>query len=162
MALNEAQLTIFRAALAAETDPELVGYREAGMAALISEWYNRPASPTKIVWRTSVSNDEIGDAMNGTEVAGMSSLNMQRAQMLANYSSGFQNPSRFDRRDAFERIFSGASGQNTRAALAIIWRRTTNRIEALFAVGTGTNESPATLGYEGTLTDLDVSRAVSE
>ena len=161
MALNTQQLVVFRAAIAAETDPEFVSYRDAGLAAPMTEWWNRPASPEKIVWRTAVSNDEIGDAMNGTEVASMSSLNMQRAQMLANYSSGFQNPSRFDRRDAFDRIFSGAGGQNTRAALAVLWRRTTNRVEALFAVGTGTDASPATLDYEGRISELDISRAVS-
>ena len=161
MALNAQQLVTFRAALYAETDPEFVGYRTAGQAAPMTEWWNRESSPLKIVWRTSVSNEEIGDAMNGTEVAGLSSLNMQRAQMLANYSNGTQNPSRFDRRDAFDRIFSAAGGQNTRAALAVVWRRTCNRVESLFAVGVGSDATPATLDYEGTVSQLDIARAVS-
>ena len=161
MALNAQQLVTFRAALYAETDPEFVGYREAGQAAPMTEWWNRESSPLKIVWRTSVSNEEIGDAMNGTEVAGLSSLNMQRAQMLANYSNGTQNPSRFDRRDAFDRIFSGAGGQNTRAALAVVWRRAATRFEQLFATGTGSDASPGTLGYEGRITWHDVNAALA-
>lgn len=159
MALTTEQLAAFRAAIYAETDPEFVAYRVAGQAIPMAEWWNRPT--TKIVWKTRVSNDEIGDAMNGTEIAGLSSLNMQRAQMLANYSSGYQNPSRADRRAAFDQIFSGAGGQNTRAALAVLWRRSCNRVESLLAVGTGTEASPATLDFEGRVTDYDIALATA-
>ena len=161
MALTAAQLATFRTALLAETAPELVTYRTNGQTGLIAEWYSKPRVPTLTVWRTLVSNDEIGDAMNGTEVAGLSSLNMQRAQMLANYSTGYQNPSRADRRAAFDAIFSGAGGQITRAALAALWRRPATRIEALFAVGTGTDAAPATLVHEGAITDRDVDAAIA-
>jgi hypothetical protein len=161
MALTNAQLLALKAAIQANTDPEFVGYRDAGMARPMADWYNVSASPAFVVWKTRVSNDEIGDAMNGTEVAGLSSLNMQRAQMLANYSSGYQNPSRADRRAAFDAIFSGAGGQNTRAALAILWRRTATRAEKLFASGTGTDAAPATLSFEGSLSDYDIALALS-
>ena len=82
MPLTTAQLQTFRAALFAETDPELVTYRTNGQTGLVAEWYSKPRVPTLTVWKTRVSNDDIGDAMNGSEVAGLSSLNMQRAQNL--------------------------------------------------------------------------------
>lgn len=161
MALTTAQLQTIRAAIFAETDPELVGYRTNGQTGLIAEWYSKPRVPTLTVFKTRVSNDEIGDAMNGTEVAGLSALNMQRAQMLANYSSGYQNPSRADRRAAFDQIFSGAGGAITRAALAVLWRRPATRVEALFAAGSGTDASPATLVFEGALSERDVDAAMA-
>ena len=161
MPLTTAQLQTFRAALFAETDPELVTYRTNGQTGLVAEWYRKPRVPTLTVWKTRVSNDDIGDAMNGSEVAGLSSLNMQRAQLLANYSNGYQNPSRADRRAAFDAIFSGAGGQNTRAALAALWRRPATRIEALFATGAGTDAAPATLVFEGSISDRDVDAAIA-
>ena len=39
------QLVVFKAALLAETDPELVGYRDAGDNNNIAKWYNVQASP---------------------------------------------------------------------------------------------------------------------
>jgi len=117
------------------------------------------ATPEFIVWRTSVSNEEIGDAFNGTEIAGLASLPMQRLQVLAAMSNGTQNPSRFDRRDAFDRIFSGAGGQLTRAALATLWRRAATRGERLFATGTGSDADPATLTHEGAVSINDIERA---
>ena len=80
---------------------------DSSTASFIADELNKPAQPAFIVWRTSVSNDELGDAMNGTEVAGLSSLNMQRLQVLSAYSGGSQNMSRADRRAAFDSVFSG-------------------------------------------------------
>jgi hypothetical protein len=128
----------------------------------IAAAYNLPASPAFIVWKTAVPNEQIGDAMNGTEIAGLSSLNMQRLQVLAAYSGGTQNPSRFDRRDAFDRVFSGAGGAITRPALLALWKRTTTRAERLFATGTGTDAVPGLLTFEGTLTVADVQAACTQ
>ena len=161
MALTTTQLQTFKAAMLAETNAELVGYRTNGQTGLIAQWYNQPKVPTVTVWKTAVPNEDIGDAMNGTEVAGLSSLNMQRAQMLENYSRGFQNASKADRRAAFDQIFSGAGGAITRAALAVLWRRPATRFEALFVTGTGTDASPATLVFEGSISDRDVDAALA-
>lgn len=124
--------------------------------------YNLPAAVPFTVWKTAVPNEQIGDAMNGTEIAGLSSLNMQRLQVLSAYSGGTQNPSRFDRRDAFDRVFSGAGGVITRAALLVLWKRTTNRIERLFATGTGTDAVPGLLVFEGNLTLAQAQAACTQ
>lgn len=158
--MTDIQLQTLVAAIRASTDPVVIAARTARNDAKLAEIYN--AASSKIVWKTRVPNDDIGDAMNGTEVAGLSSLNMQRAQMLANYSSGWQNPSRADRRAAFDQIFSGAGGATTRAALAVLWRRPASLAESLFITGTGTDASPATLGWEGPVQVSEISRALNE
>jgi hypothetical protein len=154
--MDDVQLQTLRTAI--DADPALTAYWAAGNAEAIAQHFR--AETTFVVWRTSVTNEEIGDAMNGSEVAGLASLPMQRLQVLAALSNGTQNPSRFDRRDAFDRIFSGAGGQLTRAALAIIWRRLANRGEQLFATGTGSDASPATMTFEGGVTFSDVAAAM--
>ena len=40
-------------------------------------------------------------------------------------------------------------------------KRGTSRIAALFAVGTGTAAAPATMGFEGLLTEMDISLATA-
>ena len=59
MALTPEQIPVFRAALYAVTDPEFVGYREAGMARPMTEWWNRPADPPKTVWKSKLELEEI-------------------------------------------------------------------------------------------------------
>lgn len=131
-------------------------YVIAGDANSLRAWFNAPGS--FIVWRTSVTNDELGDAMNGTDVAGLSSLNMQRLQVLAAYSGGSQNMSRADRRAAFDAVFSGAGGAATRAAMAVLWKRPSLRVEQALATGTGTTQTPGRLVYEGELSQTDSVR----
>lgn len=128
----------------------------AGDAAGLRTWLN--TAGTFVVWRTNVTNDELGDAMNGTEVAGLSSLNMQRLQVLAAYSGGSQNMARADRRAAFDAVFSGAGGATTRAAMAVLWKRSALRVEQALATGTGTTGTPGLLTFEGAVSEVDAAR----
>lgn len=156
--LTTAQLQALKAAI--QADPALSSQPMTSAGALfIADTFNAQASPAFTVWKTSVTNEAIGDAMNGTEIAGLSSLGMQRLQVLAAYSGGTQNPSRADRRAAFDAVFSGAGGNITRPALAALWRRLATRAEKLFATGTGSDASPATLVFEGTLSSETVQAA---
>lgn len=57
-------------------------------------------------------------------------------------------------------IFTSASAANAAHALAIA-KRTANNVEKLFkTAGTGTTLDPATLGYEGSITFMDVVNAM--
>jgi hypothetical protein len=153
--LSPSQQSTLRTLVLAE--PSLATARQNGDDQAIANWLNANALPDHWVYKSSVTNEEIGDAMNGTEIAGLASLAMQRAQMLANYSNGTQNPSRFDRRDAFARIFSGAGGATTRAALEVLWRRLASVAEKALATGAGSTGSPATAGWEGKITPEQAS-----
>lgn len=130
----------------------------AGDAQLIAEHYNLfgPAN-THTAWKTSVTITQIGDKINGTELAGLSSLNSTRLQTVVALSSAGVNPSLVDRRQFFDDIFSGAGGATTRANLLALWKRLCRNVEKVFATGTGSDASPATLTFEGTITGNDVS-----
>ena len=158
MALLPSQFAILKAAILA--DPVLTAQpnNEDG-AFTIAAAFNATAVPDFWVFKTRVTNEEIGDAMNGTEITGLASLPMQRLQVLGAYSNGTQNPSRADRRAAFDQVFSGAGGATTRASLAVLWRRLATRAEKLFATGTGSTGSPATMSFEGALTFAEVLSA---
>jgi hypothetical protein len=70
------------------------------------------------------------------------------------------NPSRTDQRAFFDDVFSAASGDSTRAALLALWKRLATRVEKLFATGTGSDASPATLTFEQPLAYQDVLQAM--
>ena len=156
--LTSAQLGTLKAnILASELAVQCVTYGDGPYN--VAAAYNLAASPAWYAYRTRVNTVEIGNAFNGTEVAGLSSLNMQRLQLNQNYSDGTVDFSRADRRQLFTDVFSGAGGTNTRVALAVIWSRTVTRFERIYATGTGTTGSPGTLVVEGTLTPSTVSAA---
>jgi hypothetical protein len=159
MPLTAAQQTTLRNAILADNELNALPQTQDG-AFEIARRLNLNASPDFTVWKTAVSNEDIGNAMNGTEIAGLSSLNMQRLQVLSAYSNGTQNPSRADRRAAFDAAFSGAGGTITRAALLILWKRLATRLEKIFATGTGSNASPATLVVEGAISGQEVNDAM--
>jgi hypothetical protein len=157
-ALTSAQLTTLRAAIVA--DPVLNALpNDSDGAFAIATAFNLLASPAFTVWRTNVGIGEVGDNINATELAGLSSLNATRLQTIAQYSPNGVNPSLTDRRQFFDDIFSGAGGTITRGKLLILWKRLATRAEKLFATGTGTDAVPATLSFEGELSYQDVLAA---
>jgi hypothetical protein len=158
MALLPSQYAALKAAILADPALAALPANEDGAFAIAAA-FNSNATPDFWVYKTSVSNEAIGDAMNGTEIAGLLNLPMQRLQVLAAYSGGTQNPSRADRRAAFDQVFSGAGGAMTRASLAVLWRRLATRAEKLYATGAGSTGSPATMTFEGSLTFAEVLSA---
>lgn len=126
----------------------------------IAAAYNLPsANANNQCFRSSVSIAETGAAFNGTELAGLTSANQTRLQTLAVYFDSGYNASKPDVRQFFNDVFSGAGGTNTRANLATLWNRTMTRLEKLFATGTGSTASPATLVVEGAVSYQDVQNA---
>lgn len=126
---------------------------------IIAGWYSGQASPDFTVWKTNVSVSDIGKKFNGTELAGLTTANIERLTCIALYSSGGVNPSLADQRAFFDDVFSGAGGAVTRPALLALWKRFALRIEKLLSTGTGSDGSPATMGYEGTISGNDVAEA---
>jgi hypothetical protein len=158
--LSNVQLLTLKAAILAETDPTFVAFRNANDKHSMGLWFSENTAPAFIVWKSSVSLTAIGDKINGNELEGLASLPMTRLQTIALFSPGGVNPSLADRRAFFDGVFSGAGGTNTRASLLALWKRTARRIEKLYATGTGSDASPATLVYEGTLDSSHVNDAL--
>lgn len=118
---------------------------------------NADATPAFIVWRSNVTSDEIGNAWLGTDIDGMSSLNMQRLQLLlASSSAGTYNMSRADRRAGFENPFGANASNGSRVAMRAAWKRSASVAEKLFATGTGSDATPAVMAFEGSISAQDV------
>lgn len=127
--------------------------------AVIAAAYNTNALPAFTVWKTNVSLTDIGNKFNGSELAGLTTANQTRLQTIAQYSANGVNPSLADRRAFFDDVFSGAGGNVTRPALLALWKRLASRGEKLYATGTGTDASPATLVVEGLISADEVQAA---
>ena len=162
MSLTTAQLQTLKTAILAETNPEFVGYRNAGDNAGMASWYNVPSSA--IVWRSRVPTTEIGLTVNYVAVAAMTTANLDRIKTFITLNPVNFDPGRSDIRTYMSDTFSGAlggQGQATRDALDAMYRRAATRGEALYDTGTGTTVSPATLGYEGSIATDDVREALA-
>ncbi len=157
-ALTNAQLLVLKAAIAAETTPAFVAFRQAGDKGSMAAWYNG-SHPTFIVWKGSVTIRETGQAFNGSEWAGMTSANHTRLQTVAQYLMTY-SPAVPGTRAMFDDIWSGAGGTSTRAALLVLWKRPARQVEKLYASGTGSDASPATLVFEGAITSSDINDAL--
>ena len=132
---------------AVEADATLNGHRLSGNYDAILGFYNAPAAPEFVVWRTDVTSDEIGNAWVGTDIDTMSALNMQRLQLLlASSPAGTFDMSRADRRAGFEGPFGTNANNASRVAMRAAWKRPATALEKLYAVGTGSTATPAVFG----------------
>jgi hypothetical protein len=136
-----------------ENDPTLGQLApSADNAFAIAAALQAEASPAFVVWRTNVSGGEIGNAWIGNDIDGMSSLNMQRLQLLlASSPEGVFDMSRIDRRAGFENPFGSNQNNQSRVNMRAVWKRNASVIEKLLATGTGTTETPATMAFEGSI-----------
>jgi hypothetical protein len=163
-ALSAAQLPVFKAALLAETDAELVTYRDQGSTTLVAEWYNRAASPACTVWKSSVTQDEI--MQNGFDWVQVDNLSVGKARIwewLFDNQSTAINPSKANVRSGIDEAWKGTSAMlAVRTAIYVHTKRNTTKAEKLFATGLCTDASPSTLVFEGGITDYDVSAALSQ
>ncbi|WP_448506618.1 hypothetical protein [Immundisolibacter sp.] len=111
---------------------------------------NADASPAFIVWKTEVPKNEVGKTFVASALAAITAANNDK---LANFAAWNEtvNPSRSDQRQFFDDVFSVSAGASTRAALLVLWKRNASVLEKLFATGTGSDDSPATMVFEGAL-----------
>ena len=134
--------------------------KNSDTAFFIAAELNKTVSPDFIVWSTDVTSNEIGNAWSGTDIDGMSALNMQRLQLLlASAGGGLFDMSRADRRAGFENPFGTNVNNTSRVAMRTIWKRKASVVEKLFATGTGTDASPATMSYESPISYQEVESA---
>jgi len=158
MSLTPAQLSTLQADI--EADPVLDALpNNSDGAFAIAAAYNVLASPTFTVWRTNVPTKDCKTAMIWTEYIARSAG--EREAWTFMLSNGFINVGDVNVRQGIQDIFSGAGGATTRANLMSIAKRSATRGEKLFATGTGSDASPATMTVEGSLSFQDVEQARS-
>lgn len=159
MALTTTQLATLKAAILADSTLNAYPNTSDGNFDMAAQRLNVVASPAYIVWKSNVTINATGQAFNGTELAGMTTGNQTRLQSIAMYLAGGYNASLPDVRQMFNDIWSGAGGANTRTNLLALWKRAALLGEKILATGTGTDATPATLGYEGNISGTDVGLA---
>jgi len=168
--LSPEQLATLKAAIVADPTLNSQPANSDGSFA-IADALDVAASPDYWVWRTSVTKKEVvenasqdattftwaGNGFITRSVGELECWNQLFNSVLA------CNPSLPNVRQAFSDIFSGAGNAAlNRTHLLIVARRKATRAEKLFATGTGSTASPATMTFEGKLTyqAVDAARAL--
>lgn len=153
--MTPTQLVDFKAAIVAETNATLVAARDAKNHEAIAAWYAAPATPAFTVWKTAVDADEFRAQIVWPEVAALTDLKQRTLQGLLSGSRVIVSSQNI--RDAFASIFSAGA---TLTALAAFAKRPANRLEKLFATGTGSNGSPGVLVVEEVPTAATIDAAM--
>lgn len=158
--LTTAQLTTLRTAIFAETDPAFVVHREAGATGAMGDYINNTLTST-IVWRTSVKQDEI--MMNGFDWSQVDNLTVGKARIwewLFDNQQSVINPSKVNVRAGIDECWKGTAAMlAVRAAIYVHCKRAATWAEKLYLAGAGTDSAPATLVFEGRVSEYELVRA---
>jgi hypothetical protein len=111
-----------------------------------------------IVWRTSVTQDEI--MQNGFDWTRVDNLSIGKSRiwewLFKNSSTSF-NPAKPNVRAGIEATWVGtAADLAVRASVYSHCKREANLLEKLLATGAGSDAVPATMGYEGGVSYSDI------
>lgn len=155
MTLSQAQLEVLKADILA--DPVLAAKPMTADGHFeIAQWYNLAASPAFVVWKTSVPVDEIMN--NGFVWSAVDGLTAGKARIWDWMTKlGTINPSKANVRQGLVDAFGAGSAMAN--GITPHLKRSATRAEKLFATGTGSDASPATMIFEGGLSYQDVERA---
>ena len=144
-----------------ETDPAFAGLPPSADGAYeIAIRLQVLASPVFIVWKSSVEIDEI--MRNGMDWARVDNLSVGKARIWDWMGRlGTFNPSKVNVRAGIDAAWDGtAADLAVRASIYTHCKRSANRLEKLFATGTGTGVSPATMAVEGSISYVEVQQAM--
>lgn len=186
--MNIAQLGVLRTAINAQTDPEFVGYRDAGATGAMAEWLNGNHA-SQLAWDSSSNWSEIQNAIDyakytpataniPTDIAGLCKLMaiMIKLTVQQNMLLGMVNGVNATNAGLVSAILDttiqipagvggavvspgGAAG----VAVATVMARKASKAEALFITTTPTfgGVTAALLSWEGTVTSNDVVQAIN-
>ena len=148
MALTQQQIATLRAIVAAE--PSLAQAINSGNDAMIAAWLN--GTTTFVVWRTSVSIDEI--MRNGMDWARVDNLTVGKARIWDWLGRlGTFDASKPNVRAGIDATWVGtAADLAVRAQVYTHCKRTATQAEKALAAGAGTDVSPGTMVFEGDVT----------
>jgi hypothetical protein len=159
MDLTPAQLQAIKVDIAANPDLAAFPNNSDGNFALAAA-YNTTVQAF-IVWKSSVTQDEV--MLNGFDWARVDNLSVGKARIwewLFKNAAGAINPSKTNIRAGIDACWTGtAADLAVRAAVYVHCKRAATRIEKLFATGTGTDATPATMAVEGDITPNQVQEA---
>ena len=146
------QLSTLRAAVLADPTLSAVGRNDTELARLL----NLPTA--FVVWRSSVSQDEI--MQNGFDWVRVDNLSVGKARIwewLFDNDQRSINPSKVNVRAGIDEAWKGtAADLAVRAAVYVHCKRAATRAEQILGSGTGTDATPGTLGFEGDVSINDI------
>ena len=122
----------------------------------IATLLNLVATPNFIVWKTNVAIDEI--MRNGMDWARVDNLSVGKARIWEWMTKlNTINAAKPNIRAGIDAAWVGtAADLAVRAAVYVHCKRTATVVEKLFATGTGSDASPATMVLEGAISPQDV------
>lgn len=157
------QLATLKADILASTNPAIVAALANGDSGSIANAYNEDASPAFTVWKTSVTQDEI--MQNGFDWVRVDNLSVGKARIwewLFDNQSNTINPSKANVRLGIDETWKGTTADlAVRAAVYVHCKRAASVFEKLFATGTGSDATPATMAIEGPVSVNDISEALA-
>jgi len=144
MALTLSQLQAVKADIAANSDLNSQVPGSDGAFA-IAALYNVAASPDWVVWRTSVTRQEI--LQNGFDWTRLDNLSVGKARVWSDiFVNGIINPGKANVRAGVDSVWVGTQADlDVRAAVYVHCKKNATRIQKLLSSGTGTTNTPATL-----------------
>ena len=156
--MTPAQLATLKTTILA--DPVLAAQpMTSGGALIIAEAMNAIEVPDFIVWKTSVSIDEI--MRNGMDWARVDNLSVGKARIWDWMGRlGSFDASKPNIRAGIDAAWVGtAADLAVRAVIYTHCKRQATRGEKLFATGTGSDATPATMTFEGDVSSEDAQQA---
>jgi len=167
--LTPAQYDVLRNDILVTNQAEMAADVAAKNWASLAAKYNALASPAFWVWRSSMPEKEIYEAVSpDSSTWNWTTFLQQSVQERDAWNTmmhpGIVNPSLSQTRAAFTKIFSGQGAPAAQQAFLLsLSRRQALRGEALLIIqgsGNGSTATPANLGYEGLISSLDVAHAI--
>lgn len=161
MALTPAQSATLRTAVLAE--PSLANAVLTGDDYAIAAWCNAPTS--WVVYKSVLSRHDIltKTSPTGTSFTWAGGAYITRAQGERDAfremfnDTGTVNPGDPKIQSAFLDIFSGAGGAPNRTHILALSKRTATNAERVLSTGLGTDANPATLTFEGEVSQGEAS-----
>jgi len=156
--LTPEQLAALKADIAADPAFASVPHNSDG-AYGIAAAYSLDAAPTFTVWKTSVDPGEI--MRNGMDWTRVDNLSVGKSRIWEWMTKlGTFDASKINIRAGIDATWVGTTADlAVRAMVYEHCKRSATRAEKLFATGTGSDASPAVMGYEGSLQYQDVLAA---
>lgn len=156
-AMTEPQLQTLRTAILAE--PTLAADWAAGNDSTVAAFFNEVASPAFVVWKSQVMPSDYREALVWTEIDTRSVGQARIWEWMTMDNTLPIDPSRPNIISGINNAFAGAGAASTRNAMIALCKRNATKFEKLYATGTGSDASPATMALEGPCTSDIVYQA---
>jgi len=126
----------------------------------IAEALQAATNPAFIVWRTNVNPDEI--MKNGMDWTQVDNLSVGKSRIWEWMTKlGAFDASKVNVRAGIDAAWAGTAAMlAVRAAIYTHCKRSATILEKILATGTGSDASPATMGYEGSVSYFEIQLAM--